>query len=85
MIAQLPWEAIVTLVLAAIALIAGLTKISVMQDVGNDKLKEINDKVNIIESTYVKTGDFSWLKEKVETGLRDINDKIHKLNEKPSR
>ena len=78
----MPWEAIVTGVLAVVGLIIALTKISVMQDVGNDKLKDINTKVNLIESSYVKQGDFSWLKEKVESGFKDINEKIHSLKEK---
>lgn len=77
-----PWEAIVTLVLAAIALIIGLTKISVMQDVGNDKIKDINIKVTLMESTYVKNGDFSWLKEKVDAGFKEINEKINTLKER---
>ena len=74
-----PWEAVVTLVISVVGLIIALTKISVMQDVGNEKLRGIESKVTLIESTYAKNGDFSWLKERVETGFKDLNEKVEKL------
>lgn len=79
---NLPWEAIVTLLLSAIGFVAWLTKISIMQDVGNDKLKEIQAKVSLIEATYVKMGDFSWLKERVESGFDQINHRIDEMGDK---
>ncbi len=56
---NLPWEAIVAVVIALIGFIAWLTKISVMQDVGLEKTKTIINTITVIEATYVKGVDFS--------------------------
>lgn len=73
---NLPWEAIVTIIIALIGFICWLTKISVMQDMSMDTMKEIQKTITSIESTYVETKDFSREIGRIDQSLNKAHERI---------
>ena len=79
---NLPWEAIVTIIIALIGFIAWLTKISVIQDVSLDKMTEIKKTITVIEATFVTESEFAKEIGRVETSVNAAHKRIDEIKSK---